>query len=234
VKTGGGMWGTASDKRLKDNVQDYPRGLAEVMKIRPVTFTYNGKAGIEDTDKVQTGIIAQEFQEIAPESVFKYNHTDITLLEDDKGFKKGASSEYLGIDPSQITYMLVNAVQEQQTIINELKNQIANLKTNSGISEAVNVNSVTLNGSEKASLGQNAPNPFSKNTTISYFVPTKSKEASMIFTDITGKEIKRLTVAHKGSGSLDVSIEDMPIGIYSYSLVVDGSTVASKKMVLSK
>jgi len=238
VKPGGGDWGTASDARLKSNVQNFNKGIDAVMKINPVTFTYNGKAGIEDTETVHTGIIAQEFEKISPESIFKYKHTEVTSLADDKGFKTGATEEYLGVDPSQITYMLVNAVKEQQAIIENLQDQVENMaKVGVGTpaNDHIHYSTVVLNGEEeKALLAQNAPNPFTKNTKIDYFIPTSSKAASLSFTDITGKEVKRISIDHTGLGTLDVSIADMPIGIYSYSLVIDGSTIASKKMVLSK
>lgn len=239
VKPGGGDWGTASDAKLKSNVQSFTKGIDAVMQINPVTFNYNGKAGIEDTETVHTGIIAQEFQKISPESIFRYKHTEVTDLGDDKGFKTGATEEYLGVDPSQITYMLVNAVKEQQAIINDLKDQVAEMSkvgfSAPAATDHIHYSTVVLNGEEeKALLAQNAPNPFTENTKIDYYVPTSSKAASVSFTDITGKEVKRINIDHTGLGTLDVSIKEMPIGIYSYSLVIDGSTIASKKMVLSK
>jgi len=240
VKTGGGMWGTASDSLLKKDIKDFERGLADVLKINPKTFKYNDKVGIKDTEKVHTGVIAQDFKKISPESIFTYRHTKVEYQEDDKAMKTGATSEYLGVDPSQVTWMLVNAVKEQQEIIQDLKNEVENLKTTgvSGqnpVSDHVYYSTVVLNGEqEKAMLAQNAPNPFTSNTKIDYFIPSNSRSAQMSFTDITGKEVKRLNIDHTGLGTLDVSIADMPIGIYSYSLVIDGSAIASKKMVLSK
>jgi len=107
-----------------------------------------------------------------------------------------------------------------------------------GISNTSNVNSLAVlidgSNSEKAMLAQNTPNPFASNTSIEYFVPSSAKSAVMVFTDITGKEIKTMKIQENGVGSLDVSIKEMPIGIYSYSLIVDGQSIATKKMVLSR
>jgi hypothetical protein len=41
-KAGGGAWGVTSDERIKTVAGDYAAGLAEVLALRPVTFTYKG------------------------------------------------------------------------------------------------------------------------------------------------------------------------------------------------
>jgi hypothetical protein len=64
-KPGGGSWTNSSDRRLKQNINDYGDGLDEVMRIRPVTFHYNDLSGY-DTDPEYVGVIAQELQEVAP------------------------------------------------------------------------------------------------------------------------------------------------------------------------
>lgn len=235
AKPGGGMWTNASDKRLKDDIQEYQMGLEDVLKLNPVSFTYNGKGGIKDTETRHVGLIAQEYQKVAPDAVSTFAHTEIFMQEDDKAFKTGKTEEFLAIDASQITFMLVNAVKEQQKVISELQEEVRNLKS-TGVTSTATSTSVLIDGnnSGKALLAQNTPNPFTSNTKIDYFIPETAKTALMSFTDITGKEIKRLAISNTGSGSLDVSIKEMPIGIYSYSLVVDGSTIATKKMVLSR
>ena len=39
---GGGVWGEASDRRVKTVVGDYSQGLSDVLKVRPVTYVYKG------------------------------------------------------------------------------------------------------------------------------------------------------------------------------------------------
>lgn len=236
AKPGGGSWTNASDKRLKTNIVDYNMGLQEVLKLNPVYYNYNGKGGIKDTESRYVGLIAQEYQKIAPDAVKSFKHTEIITdgdPDDLRPTKTGKSEEYLALDPSQITFMLVNAIKDQQKVITELQEDVKNLKIN-GVNNVSNTSSLLISGSEKALLSQNTPNPFTSNTSIEYFIPSSSKTAEMIFTDITGKTIKSMSINHIGQGSLDVSIKEMPIGIYSYSLVVDGSSVVSKKMVLSR
>jgi len=108
------VWSVASDGRLKRNVHDYTDGLAALMKIHPVWFTYTGEANLpEDTG---VGVIAQELQQIAPYMVGTWTHES-----------GGQKSEYLSVDNGAMTYMLINAVKEQQAIIEELKRTIETL-----------------------------------------------------------------------------------------------------------
>jgi len=227
-------WNVVSDGRLKNVIGNYDKGLDAVLNLNPVVYQYNGKGGVKDVENEHVGLIAQEYQKIAPNAVSSFKYIPETGQEDGNlvKFKKGATEEYLAIDPSQITYMLVNAVKELQSQIDDMSKVAGNVPS---AQDHVHYSTVVLNGEDnKAMLAQNAPNPFTKNTKIDYYIPSDSKSAQMSFTDITGKEVKSINIDHTGLGTLDVSIADMPIGIYSYSLVIDGSPIASMKMVLSK
>jgi hypothetical protein len=116
-KTGGGVWSTPSDRRLKTNIKSYTDGLDAILKIRPVTFNYNGKLDLS-TDKEYVGVIAQEIKEIAP----------YTIEEKDFAVKGEKPELYYSYDGSALTYMLINAVKEQQSQIEEQKEEIERLK----------------------------------------------------------------------------------------------------------
>jgi len=107
-KPGGGSWTVYSDKRLKQNISPYYDGLKILSKITPIRFHYNEKSGC-DTQQEYVGVIAQDLQQIAPYmvSTFQKDNTD-----------------YLSVDNSAMTYMLINAVKEQQTQIEALKQEI--------------------------------------------------------------------------------------------------------------
>ncbi|MCB9233939.1 MAG: tail fiber domain-containing protein [Bacteroidia bacterium] len=102
LKPGGGSWAALSDRRLKQNIRPYTDGLAALTRIKPVTFEYNGLANTREGDIEYVGVIAQDVAEVAPYMV-------------------GQSGEYLSVDPSAFTYMLINAVQEQQKQIEALQ-----------------------------------------------------------------------------------------------------------------
>ncbi len=105
-------WTIASDERLKTNVKPFTEGLSLINKINPVWFTYNGKAGMPNETGV--GTLAQEFQKIAPYMVKPWEYNN----------EKGVSETYLGIDYGPLTFVIVNAIQEQQQEIEELKEQL--------------------------------------------------------------------------------------------------------------
>ncbi|MCE1164395.1 MAG: YCF48-related protein [Bacteroidetes bacterium] len=85
-------------------------------------------------------------------------------------------------------------------------------------------------------LEQNYPNPFNPVTTISFGIP-KAANISLIIYDITGREIDRLinnTVVNAGTLKYTYDASKLASGVYFYSLIADGKTAATKKMVLIK
>ena len=112
AKPGGGAWAVSSDARLKTDVKPFTDGLDLVSRIRPVTFRYNEASG-HDTKPEYVGVIAQELEQVAPYMVGRFNRD---------------GTDYLSVDNSAMVYMLVNAVQEQQTIIERLTQRLEELE----------------------------------------------------------------------------------------------------------
>ncbi len=108
LKPGGGAWTALSDRRLKKNITEFQDGLSALKAIRPVSFEYNGVADTPDDGTVYIGVIAQELAETASYMV-----------------SPTADGNYLSVDPSAFTYVLINSVKEQQ-------NQIENLEQRNG------------------------------------------------------------------------------------------------------
>lgn len=50
------------------------------------------------------------------------------VIESELELVDGSKGDYLSVDPSAFTYMLINAIKEQQKQIDELKKEIAALK----------------------------------------------------------------------------------------------------------
>lgn len=121
AKPGGGSWSGTSDRRLKTEIKDFDQGLETIKAVRPVTYQYNGKLKLP-TDKTYVGVIAQELQEVAPFMV--------------KEFKGDDGETYLNVDPSAFNFILINAVQEQQQMIEDLKAQLAEEKAENKSFEA--------------------------------------------------------------------------------------------------
>jgi trimeric autotransporter adhesin len=121
------VWTIPSDLRLKKDVRDYEEGLTELLKIRPVWYTYTGEAGMPKETGV--GIIAQELQQIAPHMVkewtYKPSHQSTgrnsSPSDPENQSSAGESKNYLAVDNGAMTYMIINAIKEQQKIIEDLK-----------------------------------------------------------------------------------------------------------------
>jgi Chaperone of endosialidase len=102
-----GVYTSVSDSRLKKNISDITYGLNEILKLRSVEYHMNE----ESTSKLKNlGFIAQEAQEVIPESVSEM---------------MGGT---LGMDKSSIIPVLVKAIQEQQALITQLQLDVAALK----------------------------------------------------------------------------------------------------------
>jgi hypothetical protein len=111
-KPGTNTWNTISDKRLKQNIHPYTDGLSKLLLVEPVEFNYNERSGY-NTKPTYVGVVAQDLQKIAPYMVGK--------------FKKDGE-EFLEVNNSAMTYMMINAIREQQKMIEELRREIDALK----------------------------------------------------------------------------------------------------------
>jgi len=97
---------TSSDYRLKENIKPLENGLDRLNKLNPIKFDWKG-TGISSE-----GFIAHEAQEI---------FSDAVTGEKD-------AEEMQSMDYGRITPLLVKAIQEQQTIIEDLKTRITTLE----------------------------------------------------------------------------------------------------------
>jgi len=84
------------------------------------------------------------------------------------------------------------------------------------------------------SLGQNYPNPFSLQTTITYTIPEKSEVIFRIY-DKNSRLINEIDegMKQKGSYRLSYQAENLSSGIYFYQLIT-GKSVTARKMLKAK
>jgi hypothetical protein len=119
-KPGGGSWTNPSDARIKKDVMSLQWGLSELRRIRPVMYRYNGLGGTEDDGRQYVGVIAQELEKVLPDMVSsrkgRLNQTD------------AEETEIRLVDPSAFTYVLINAVIEQQRMIERQAARLATLE----------------------------------------------------------------------------------------------------------
>jgi len=214
-------------KSLKKVVGEYEKGLNEILKLNPIVYKYNGNGGVKATNAKHIGLLEEEYLKIAPEAATTYSYSP------QKANKN--SEQFTNLDASQIIYMLINAVKEQQSIIDNLKQEFNASKTENVPESLDNVNHQYTNLNEKyekATLAQNIPNPSTNSTKINYFIPSQTKSAALIFTDISGKEVNRVKLNNTGLGVLNVSLTDLPTSIYTYTLIVDEKAIDTKEMIV--
>ena len=107
---------STSDYRLKENIQPMTGALAKVAQLKPCTYTWKSTGGEGQ------GFIAHELQAVVPDCV---NGEKDAVDED-------GNPKYQGVDTSFLVATLTAAIQEQQAMIDTMKQEIAELKAKVG------------------------------------------------------------------------------------------------------
>ena len=233
-----------SDISLKQNIKPIANSLEKLMQLRGVTYDMNFPNNAREKTTIsldeefryaqqltpsltrevfnqiqaekarqRMGVIAQEVEKIVPEVV--------STRED--GLKAVGYSEMIGL--------LIEAMKEQQTIIDGMKLELSSLKGNQLRSaEATGLVSDLI---AACALAQNTPNPFTEQTEIKYYVASGAKTAFICIFDMQGKLLQKLD-AQIGQNSLFIEGSKLEAGMYLYSLIVDGQEVDTKRMILTK
>ena len=106
-----------SDAREKSNIANIHYGLEEVMRLRPVSFTWN-----ENPEwGTKLGLIAQEVEGVVREVVV---HSEPEPTYDEDGKLSSEGSDQYGIYYSDLIPVLIKAIQDQQAIIEALDERI--------------------------------------------------------------------------------------------------------------
>lgn len=193
--------------------------------------------------KRRMGVIAQDVQQVFPE----------LISQDSTGF--------LYVDYNGLIPVIIEAIKEQQELISnqqkeialqqkeiqELKQSVNSLtKKNTNINallknntiEALQYSDTELNISdilpEEAFLKQNTPNPFKYSTQIECFIPKSFENAQIHVFNLQGGLLLSFDVTSSGKSIIEISGTELSPGMYIYSLIVEGSEVDTKRMILTK
>ena len=93
---------TASDRRLKENIEVIPNALDKVQALNGVSFNW------KKTGEKSAGVIAQEVQEVLPEAV-----KEVTPV--------GGGDSHLTVNYHALTSILIESIKELKAEIEELK-----------------------------------------------------------------------------------------------------------------
>jgi hypothetical protein len=243
VYSTGNYWG--SDAILKENVTPLTNAMNIINQISPKTFTYktNQYPQMNLPTGSQFGMIAQDVESILPNLVKEVVQPEVL---DTAGNVVNAALTFKSLKYEAFIPILIQSVKElgqsnaqKDSVINSLNDRLTLLESavtqccqqNGG---AKIVNTINVELSNDAVLYQNIPNPFGEETTINYFIPENTGNAKIIFFDMYGQSMKDVQLTTTGSGNIHVDSKNLASGIYSYSLLIDGKIIDTKKMVKSK
>jgi hypothetical protein len=117
----------ASDQRLKENIVNIPDALEKVQTLNGVTFDWKAMVkdlGFEPNSWHETGVLAQQVQAVLPEAVeiapFDYDWNN-------PGQSK-SGERYLTVKYEKLVPLLIEAIKDQQKIINDQESRISRLE----------------------------------------------------------------------------------------------------------
>jgi len=205
-------WNTISDSTLKEHVSNIQNALNKVLRLQGVT--YNLKQSTV-ANKRQMGLIAQAVERVVPEVV----------TTNDNGIKTIAYSNMVGL--------LVEAIKQEDIKINTLQRKVDSL---SNLSKQTGAN-FHANGVEvghEARLYPCKSCPANQNTTFQCYIPDESKSANLLVFDMNGALKKTVAISGKKEQSVNIAGGELLAGMYYYSLMVDGSEVDTKKVIVTQ
>ena len=250
VRTGNDNF--SSDQILKQNIDTITNALGIINQLQPKTFTYKTSVYPQMSlpSGPQFGLIAQQVQTVVPALVNNAVHPEVVLENVNYPAVSYLTLEYQQLIPIVIRALqqadrkivkLDSTVQAQNSVIQNLTNSInACCENQQARPTGINNNdknavknqlNVDLSDKDVIVLDQNIPNPYAEQCIITYNVPEQYKFAQIIFKTVDGKIIKAVDIEKKGRGQLNVFANDLSNGLYTYTLIVDGKIIDTKKMV---
>ncbi|HET8839454.1 MAG TPA: tail fiber domain-containing protein [Flavobacteriaceae bacterium] len=218
-----GTFTNPSDKKLKENIEPEKNVLEQIEKLNPVVFQFKNTDEVNLPTGLQHGFIAQELEKIFPELVKEVTKPVFNEKGEITGNTSFKSVNYIGM-----ISILAQSVKELNAKVGQLeKSQQTYVVLNNSLSAQELEN---LEG-KIYSLEQNNPNPFNKQTIISYKVPENDKSVTIMIFDMTGNLLKKYEL-DKPEGSITISASELHQGIFLYSLVSHGREVITKKMIV--
>jgi len=240
----------SSDSTLKMNIKPIKNASATLKQIKTYSYSFKSDTvGMSDnTDlilKQDYGVLAQEIEEVLPD-----------LVDTVKGAMFVNYNAFIGI--------LIKGFNEQQTLIEKQQMMISTLQTIVSAQELDLVELKSFykafyqiyeqlqkccgikGGSgfplpeelqpleDEAILYQNAPNPFTSNTEISYYLPETTTQAILYIYNLQGIELQSYLLTETGFHTVTISGSELPAGMYLYTLVVNNQIIDTKRMILTK
>jgi hypothetical protein len=211
-----------SDAKLKDNVKVETNVLERLSKLRAVSYDYKKITELNLPLEAQHGFVAQELEAVFPELT-----KDISKPIFDKEGKIVSQFEFKSVNYTGLISLLTAGINELNEELKSLKQELADLKSNSSEAKIGGTNNT-----KGLVLEQNIPNPFTNQTMINYqFSETVSNGSIMVF-DLNGRIVKEYPL-NQNKGQITISASEIGKGLFIYSLVQNGQELLSKKMIIN-
>ncbi|WP_153799647.1 tail fiber domain-containing protein [Foetidibacter luteolus] len=197
----------------------------EKMELAERKLSTEERKAIAEKEKVlYSGFVAQDVEKAAKETGYEFSGVDAPKNDND----------LYGLRYAEFVVPLVKAVQELSQQVDKLSKQNEALQQEVAALKSGRNTDLSA-GLPGASLEQNTPNPSKGSTVISYSLPQRFTKAQLVVLDAAGKSIKQINLAtQQGRGMITLNTASLASGAYSYSLMVDGKLVATKKMILQQ
>lgn len=231
-----------SDKNLKQNVEEFSNALSIINKLKPKNyeFRHDGKfAALNLPVGRHYGLLAQELEEVLPNLVKEAPHQlndlkpqaveptpndgKMPTVTPVQNAVKGETINIKAVNYTELIPILVKAIQEQSAKIEELTILVAKLSQNTRSQPGVKF---------FGSLHEATPNPANNSSRITYSIPANTSRAELIINNAEGQKVKQIQL--NKSGLVDINTSSLSSGTYFYSLIVDGRSVDTKKMVIAR
>ena len=209
---------------FKSNYGDLPNSLDKILALQTQSFTYQ-------TDKYPNEDLPTDIQ-------YEYS-----IDEFEKAFPELISrdSNDIALNTSALQPFIVEAIKEQQVIIESQSEQINNLQKQINElsvvidNQILNTDNSNLINYSTPILYQNTPNPYTNQTSIKYSLPDNDSNSFIKIYNISGIEIQSIELQNqKGQNYITIDASNLESGIYAYTLIVNNQVVDTKTMVISK
>ena len=132
----GSVTENASDRRLKTNLRVIDNAVDKVKSLTGYNFDWlddiNEKGFYPDHPKNDTGLIAQDVEKVVPQAVYPAPFDSLSNTEEGEPDLVSKSGEnYLTVQYDKLVPLLVESIKELSENINNLEQQIAELKKSS-------------------------------------------------------------------------------------------------------
>lgn len=237
----GGIW-QSSDIDLKQNINRIESSLEKLLSIRGVTYEYNSEyeklvsPELVENKEINyvdsTGaILNQQTEQSNPISKNKYGVIAQEVMEQFPDLVHKGSNGYYAVNYDGLIPVLIEAIKEQQTIVKNIQNELNAIKQSSlkGLTSVTDTDETV----DSPKLYQNSPNPFEENTAIRYYLPESVVDAHIIIYDMTGKQLRRISLNEDGDSNIEVHGGELDPGIYIYCMMVERKLVDTKQMILT-